>query len=379
VSVRGTSVARPFVKRVFLRSLLIGGAVLAALLCLEIGARIVATLDRNYLDELVSGRHARRTRGELTLADLLRVVTNPRIVYALQPGANGTFRGAPVAINSHGVRDVERPAEKRAGVFRIVGLGDSHMFGWGVRREETFLAQLESRLEPPGRGPVEVWNLAVPGYNTVQEVETLAETIDHLDPDAVILQWVANDMDLPNFLQEPPPVWSLRKSFLREVVRRRRARRKGRHPPPLGLVAVEQDPETGRYRLPPAGVPERFQPLAGTENMLAALDRLGRLANARRVTPILLLNWDDYGARLAGRSRDALPRWVRDLARRSAANGYLVVDPQDRITDHLLRHRLGNEALWVTPTDSHTSPLRHRLTADELVDTFRAAGILAGR
>ncbi|MEA2627001.1 MAG: hypothetical protein QOD06_3046 [Candidatus Binatota bacterium] len=370
---------RPFGSTLLGRSLLIAGAVLTALLCLEIGARIVAALDRNYLDELVSGRHVRRAGEELTLADLLRVVANPRIVYALQPGARGTFRGAPATINSYGIRDAERPVEKRPGVFRIVGLGDSHMFGWGVPREETFLTQLESLVERTRPGGVEVWNLAVPGYNTVQEVQTFAETRDELDADAVILNWVANDMDLPNFLQESPSVWSLRKSFLREVVRRRRARRKGRHPMPLGLVAVEQDPKTGRYRPPPADVPERFRPLAGTENMLAALDRLGQLAKERGITPVLLLNWDDYAGRLAGRSRDVLPAWVRQLARRCASNGYVVVDPQDRITDYLLRHRLGNQALWVTPTDSHTSALRHRLVAEELVDSLGATGILPRR
>lgn len=195
---------------------------------LEVALRVAAALDRNTLDALIDVPPPDPRRA-LTLADLIRPVGDDRIVYALRPGASGSFMGRPVSINALGMRDVERPIARDARTFRVVGLGDSHMFGWGVRREETFPAVLEEMLNQrfsPRR--FEVWNLAVPGYDSVQEVETFAAEAPLLRPDLVVINWVANDMDLPSFLATPPDVWSIRRSFLIDLIHRRLRARRGR-------------------------------------------------------------------------------------------------------------------------------------------------------
>jgi hypothetical protein len=58
-----------------------------------------------------------------------------------------------VRTNSLGLRGAEIPASKSAGRERILVLGDSYAFGYGVGDEDTFAAVLERELnaEPGGR------------------------------------------------------------------------------------------------------------------------------------------------------------------------------------------------------------------------------------
>ncbi len=115
-----------------------------------------------------------------------------------------------VRINSSGWRDPERTIAPRAGVRRVVLLGDSVAWGWGVDDGERFSDLLEQRLG----AEIEVLNLAVPGYGTDQEYWTLLETGFAYAPDAVMLCLVYNDffevesaeaydMPKPRFIRDP--------------------------------------------------------------------------------------------------------------------------------------------------------------------------------
>jgi hypothetical protein len=70
---------------------------------------------------------------------MLRPSPNRRLVYELKPGLDvrmvaPTFRDRPVAVrtSADGFRDEPCPVAKAPGTYRVVGLGDSLMFGWGV-------------------------------------------------------------------------------------------------------------------------------------------------------------------------------------------------------------------------------------------------------
>ena len=366
-------------RRALPRLALSATALAFTLLLLEVAVRGIMAFDRNGLDEAFN-RPLRANGRELTLADLIRPNPDDLIVYELRPGVRGSFLGRPLSVNSLGMRDVERSREKPPGAFRIVGLGDSHMFGWAVDRDETFLALLENELHErfPDRH-FEVLNLAVPGYNTVQEVEVLARRADELDPDLVIINYVHNDMDLPNFLAERPNLSTPRKSYLLELVRRRLAVLRGGAILPLGLFGVTPEEGTLRYRFDPARIPERYRPLAGWDNMVNAYGRLARLARERGIPAVLLFNWDDYRFRLSGRTSDARPKGVRQLGELCARAGYLVVDPQDWIFRYLVENHLDSHALWISSSDSHTNPLRHRLVAEALLEQLIQANALTPR
>ena len=90
--------------------------------------------------------------------------------------------------NSRGFRERERSYEKRD-KKRIVVLGDSTAWGWGVEAWERFSDILERRL--PGW---EVINLAQAGYSTDQELLVLETEGLKYRPDIVILLFDRNDV-----------------------------------------------------------------------------------------------------------------------------------------------------------------------------------------
>ena len=100
----------------------------------------------------------------------------------------------PIRTNSLGLRSPEVEHDKPAGTTRILVLGDSVAFGWGVRGEDTFASQLASLLAtvyPDQR--FEVINAGVSGYGTWQELQWLKQTGVDLQPDVVIVQAHLND------------------------------------------------------------------------------------------------------------------------------------------------------------------------------------------
>jgi hypothetical protein len=127
---------------------------------------------------------------------------NPVLIYQLRPGARSTFTYLnpdqtdweySVSINARGFRGP--PYDGTSSRPRIVILGDSYAFGFGVDDDATFPHLLEELF----RGEVDVLNWAVPAYNLVQQVELLREREGAYDPDVVVLAFHANDFEPPVF------------------------------------------------------------------------------------------------------------------------------------------------------------------------------------
>lgn len=100
-----------------------------------------------------------------------------------------------IRTNALGLRGADVKLPKPAGVFRIIALGDSVTFGWGVREEDTYLAQLGellAALHPDQR--FEVINAGVSGYGTWQEAAWLQQMAERLQPDLVVVQVHLNDV-----------------------------------------------------------------------------------------------------------------------------------------------------------------------------------------
>jgi lysophospholipase L1-like esterase len=116
--------------------------------------------------------------------------------YVPLAGADLQFEGHYLKIAPTRVRiskqllrsDKEFAAPKPAGVTRIVGLGDSFVFGSGVELKETFLVLWEKQLSG-----VEVINLGVPGYTSGHAVTWFERTGIPLEPDAAVLFISDND------------------------------------------------------------------------------------------------------------------------------------------------------------------------------------------
>lgn len=115
--------------------------------------------------------------------------TNSVLRYVPSPGSSG--------ISSYGIRDREYPRSKGADTWRILVIGDSVGYGFCNDREvlavnDVFAKQLE-RACAGSESPIEVINLCVSGYDTVQEVEFLVRKGLALDPDVVLVAYCLND------------------------------------------------------------------------------------------------------------------------------------------------------------------------------------------
>jgi hypothetical protein len=99
-----------------------------------------------------------------------------------------------IRTNAQGMRaDEDIDYAKPAGVRRILVLGDSFAMGYGVDLDDTFLAQMQRRLEPEV-GPLQIVNLAVSGHGNAEELIMLREEGLRYDPDLVLLAWHRTDL-----------------------------------------------------------------------------------------------------------------------------------------------------------------------------------------
>jgi len=100
-----------------------------------------------------------------------------------------TGREVQYCINSKGLRDEEVPYEKPEGEFRIVLLGDSRVFGFGVPEEQHFARILEGYFKD-----LEVVNMGVDGYGVDQELLALRQEGFKYNPD-LVMAYVAHYRD----------------------------------------------------------------------------------------------------------------------------------------------------------------------------------------
>jgi len=115
---------------------------------------------------------------------------DPTKGWTLRPGRHD-HAGRTVTANSRGIRGGDEHAPgKRAGVRRIVVLGDSFTFGEGVDDPDTFPSRLQARL---GHG-FEVINLGIHGYGHDQMLIRLREEGLRYAPDLAVLGYYSGDV-----------------------------------------------------------------------------------------------------------------------------------------------------------------------------------------
>ena len=119
----------------------------------------------------------------------------PEIGYEMIPGVAGTGSfGEAIVINSHGLRDVERPWAKPPGVKRILVLGDSFTFGMKVEAKYSYPKALERMLNARGGGErYDVINAGVVAYSLCQERKWLEIKGWRYQPDFVIVGFFGDD------------------------------------------------------------------------------------------------------------------------------------------------------------------------------------------
>ncbi|MEE3364844.1 MAG: hypothetical protein VX304_04300 [Planctomycetota bacterium] len=115
----------------------------------------------------------------------------------------------PVEISSQGLRDREFSRHASEGTTRVVAIGDSFTFGWGVQAEESW----PKVLERSGKGPLEVVNFGFPGASPNDYSRIISGALEHFQPDMVLVGTLQGD-DLIQLVEQAPEEvpWTTRAS-----------------------------------------------------------------------------------------------------------------------------------------------------------------------
>jgi lysophospholipase L1-like esterase len=127
--------------------------------------------------------------------DAPNLLGNPFLLYEMAPGERFES-GITIQINSMGLRGPEWNPDKPPSIRRVMALGDSSVYGFGVEDDEVFTARLDDAL---GEG-VQVINSAVPGYSTYQIINLLQIRSLSLQPDLMLIGCIWSDNNFDSFV-----------------------------------------------------------------------------------------------------------------------------------------------------------------------------------
>lgn len=163
----------------------------AVLIVLEIAIRVISPQDLAYFDS----------------RSFRRVDPSPPHFVENIPGGSANFIGVPVTINSLGLRGEEVTTPKPPGLVRILAVGDSITFGYGVRMEDTYEKVLERLLNPTGtaQSKYEVLNGGTLGGSLSDYLHFLHEKAEVLQPDVVLIGLCMNDILVYKDVLYAPP------------------------------------------------------------------------------------------------------------------------------------------------------------------------------
>jgi lysophospholipase L1-like esterase len=321
-----------------------------------------------------------------------RVSTRPGQMTELIPGAeNPDFVGGPVRVNAHGFRGAEF-SQKTPGVARVLAVGDSVTFGYGVAESEVFHAQLAARRNDRG-ARVEVINAGLPGAGLPYYYHLLRRQCAALEPDLVLIGIVLNDItDYPAHVLEDVPLgrsldaadpgrlrWLLDRSYaLTEVTKQMKSA--------LYRVGVLDLKDSPGYRFPPLESPGAEVEAAWTAST-RVLDRIAD--EARRCGAPFTFLLFPLEVQLA---EEALAQYRDGLGLPLHAPSALGLEPQARLaawaagagvplvdlTPAFQTHPHGDlylHDLYVSLDPVHPSPLGHAQAAAALDTALTQLGL----
>ncbi|MEC7584805.1 MAG: SGNH/GDSL hydrolase family protein [Planctomycetota bacterium] len=299
----------------------------------------------------------------VSLGHLIEPSEDADIIYRLLPDLDvGNYFGGSVQSNSHGMRGPDCAIAKPDSTFRILGLGDSVMFGNGVNNGENFLRVLEDELNARRSEDApryEAINMAMGGYNTTMEVAHFLHHGLAFGPDLVVIDFVSNDFQLPNFLAGRTDFKVLDRSFFIEWVERRLGTRRYSSFAPLVGSPRRLDPFLSDI--------ERVQPeyrhMVGHAAYRVAMHKLRDLA-------------EEHGFAVVVTSHGPGHKVVAETAEEC---GFPLVIGRGVLASYLQEHGIDDyrgSVLTLSASDPHPSALGHQLLGRYYAERFLELGLL---
>lgn len=343
----------------FEKLLLLAFGLLLSLFFFELGFRMYffsTTSGDSLASQLEQSEKTLPKSGEenVSLSGLIRPSRFKDVVYELKQNFTGRFQGKLVTTNRWGMRDRDYEKEKAKGTYRIVGLGDSIMFGWGVADGESYLDRIEEAIKRPGNAKIEVLNFGVPGYNTAMEVSLFDHVVKDFKPDLVIIQFVNNDFQVPAFMQPPKDYFSLQRSFLLEFIKARTGKKAA------ALIGTEITKLPERQK-----VIEQYRWMIGSGGYERAMDRLAAMTTAKGI-PVLIVS---------GKASSQQRKIMRNVAKKHRFQRMKVGPFVEKYLSEkglaALTAAERRKLLTVSPADSHPNALGHQIYADAIMERLR--------
>ena len=263
----------------------------------------------------------------------------PGLAYELVPNRQKYSHGAIIRTNSFGMRDEEPRMEDGDSLHRIVVIGDSNTFGFGIPGEDVYPKVLEKLLnEKIQDGQFEVLNLGVGGYSTRDEALVLEYKGIRWNPELVVIGYVLNDPEidpiqpLHTYYQEPR--WWQYLNVSRLVARSKNS---------LEIKVLGE----GDYIKYLHAHHQKWQ------SVVEGLEKIGTLGQKRKI-PILLLIFPMTGKSWTVYPYRNLHQQVANIAKEKDLK---VLDLYDYFS------QFHPEELMVAPRDAHPSKFGHELTA----------------
>ncbi len=235
------------------------------------------------------------------------------------------FEGKTYHINALGLRG--REVSETTSGCRILALGNSCTFGWGVSLEETYTAQLETMLT----GRCEVINAGVPGYSSFQGRRFFQRHLVGLQPDIVLIlfawndHWAAAGQISDKQQQLPPPAILTAQNALSRFHSYRLLKK-------LLLGAIERHPDSTW---------DRSQPVyrVGLTDFADNLVAICRSVREVGATPVLLTSpipslTNYYPADSRSPMHDFHERYNRTIREVAVADGIELVDLAHVFDEH---------------------------------------------
>lgn len=263
-----------------------------------------------------------------------------------------------------------KPAPERR---RVVALGDSSTFGWGVDAAEAYPARLDEALDrrEGGRDAWEVLNLGVPGYSTFQGRVMLEREALPLAPDVITWSYLSNDGAMTG-----------------EADRASYARREGHVGALLEVLHRSRAYETLEAWIARARGGSATRPATDVRNVSSyteAADNMREtIAAAKRAgLPLVLVANCVRGpvaAVMARVARETATPYLDATALVERAVPRIAADPELAADRDLLTQRYGAQTLtsrpWLygfLPDRCHPNAVGHRLIAEALADLVDGA------
>ena len=141
---------------------------------------------------------------ELNLLESIHTVCfeDNQLIWRQKKHLNTIFQDKNVVTNSLGLRNDEILRKKQPDLLRIICLGGSSTFGWGVDVKDTYPVYLQNLLNKRlSSNKVEVINAGQIGYTSYQGKLFLEKYLLDYNPDILTVSYVLNDIDKVRFFK----------------------------------------------------------------------------------------------------------------------------------------------------------------------------------